>query len=157
MDWDRFRYIALESEPNMLLRLTAVFAILADTVTTMYILYLSDLPVGEFNPLLYLTEFGFVGDVLFISVPLFTVLVAVYLPGLFGDSVAFTLVAINGLAAIVNVIHSQGMTLEAAVGLPVETVYLFIITFGTGVGIFVHLPALYDRDQEYKRQEKQEN
>ncbi|MCJ7428788.1 MAG: hypothetical protein MUP66_00180 [Candidatus Nanohaloarchaeota archaeon QJJ-5] len=148
-EWTKLRYILAGSEPNIPLRLAAIVAVLADTVTTLYILYLSDLPVGEFNPLIYLTELGFIGDVLFISVPLFTVLAAFYLPGLFGDAVALTLLFINGLAAVVNFIHSQGLMVEAVIGIPVETVYLFIITFGTGVGVLVHLPALYHRDKQY--------
>lgn len=150
MEWDRLRYIAVGSPRDMRVRVLAIVSILADTVTTLYILYFLDIPTGEFNPLILLTEYGFAGKVLFFSVPLFAVLAVFYIPGLFGDAVALAMVFLNAMAAGVNLVHSQGLPVEAVVGLPAKTVYLFIVTFGTGVGVLVYLPALYHRDQEYE-------
>lgn len=51
MDGDAVRYMALGTEPDTRLRVMAIGTVFLDTITTLYLLYLSGLPVREFNPL----------------------------------------------------------------------------------------------------------
>lgn len=150
MDFDAVQYIVARTEPDHRIRLLAIGTVFLDTVTTIYLLYFSGLPVGEFNPLGALMYQGFVGEVLFMAVPLFNVLLLLYLPGLLGDAVAISNIVVHLFATLINTSHLMRMPLEAAVGISAGNAYVFAITASSGVGVMYYLPQIIERWRGYQ-------
>ncbi len=150
MDIDAVRYIVAGTEPEQRVRLLAIGAVLLDTVTTIYLLYFSGLPVMEFNPLGALMYEGFVGEVLFMAVPLFNVLLLLYLPGLLGDAVAVSNIVVHLFATVINTSHLMRLPLESVIGVPAGDAYVFAITAGSGAGVMYYLPAIIERWHSYE-------
>ncbi|MDY6771200.1 MAG: hypothetical protein SV186_04565 [Candidatus Nanohaloarchaea archaeon] len=150
MDVEKIRYMVLATAPDYRVRAAAIAAVFADTVTTIYLLYLSGLSVTEFNPLAMLARFGFVGEVLFMAVPLFAVMLLLYLPGILGDAVGLSNVFVHLFAAGINISHLFGMPLEHAVGVSAQQAYIFAITASSGIGALWYLPRMRDRMQQYQ-------
>jgi len=131
------------TDPDWRWRGAAILALLADTVTTLYVLYMRPLPAGELNPLgAFMQTHGMAGDVLFMAVPLFSVLLFLYLPGILGDAVALTNVPLHAGAAAINLVHATGTPLQAAVGVGVVPAYIFLVTFSVGLGTGWAIPHL---------------
>jgi len=150
MDIDAVRYIVAGTEPDHRVRLLAIGTVLLDTVTTIYLLYFSGLPVGEFNPLGALMYQGFLGEVLFMAVPLFNVLLLLYLPGLLGDAVAVSNIVVHLFATLINTSHLMRMPLDTVIGVSAGDVYVFAITASSGVGVMYYLPQIIERWEDYE-------
>lgn len=150
MTVEGMKYIALESRPDLQVRGLAVVTVFLDTVTTLYLLYFSGLPVREFNPLGALMYDGFVGQVLFMAVPLFNVLLLLYLPGLLGDAVAVSNIVVHLFATAINTSHLMGVPLEAVIGVSASQAYVFAITAASGAGTMYYLPVILERWEEHQ-------
>lgn len=150
MDLDAVRYIVAGTEPDQRVRLLAIGAVFLDTVTTIYLLYFSGLPVMEFNPLGALMYQGFLGEVLFMTVPLFNILLLLYLPGLLGDAVAVSNIVVHLFATAINASHLMQRPLEAVIGVSAGDAYIFAITASSGIGVMYYLPTILERWRGYE-------
>lgn len=150
---DHLHYLLLSSGKQLPLRYAAIITVLLDTVTTIYGLYVSPHDIEEQNPLgVLLLEHGAVGEVLFMAVPLFTVLLLLYLPGLLGDAVAVSNLSIHLFATGINLMHVQGLQVTAFVPVTAEVLYLLAVGGSVLIGVAAILPTLIRRDQAWNEQ-----
>jgi hypothetical protein len=150
MDWIQLRYVALGGEKSSTARYTAIIAVLGDTVTTIYALYVSSLRIEEMNPVgRLLLDGGFLSELVFMSVPLFTILLLLYLPGILGNAVAVTNLVIHTVATGINLLNIVQLQPARFVPLTDGTIYTVAIVVSTAAGIMWYYPDLRRRSREY--------
>jgi hypothetical protein len=143
----RIRYL-IGGEKTPAVRYAAILTVLTDTVTTLYVLYVQADTGSELNPLgAFLRTQGMIGEILFMAVPLFSVLLLLYLPGLIGDAVAVTNIGIHLFATGVNLIHPSGTAFASVTGIPLVPTYKAAILLATLLGVLIYLPRLYRRSR----------
>ncbi|MDY6777558.1 MAG: hypothetical protein SVU32_02755 [Candidatus Nanohaloarchaea archaeon] len=148
---DELAYILLHPDEDYGIRGAAILTLLTDVVTTLFLLFYSGLPVTEFNPLgSFLLSGEFLGTTLFMSIPLFTLLILIYLPGILGNAVAMTSFIVHAFATLINLSHAAGTPLEYYLGVTAYQAYVFAIITSALFSFFWYLPRLRDRAHEFR-------
>lgn len=147
---EELSYLLLGTEPDMRVRMAGIGGLLLDTVTTLYVLFASGLPAQEQAPLgAVLLDGGQVGLVLFMAVPLFNLLLFLYVPGILGDAIAFSGCVLHVLAAVINLGVVAQVPVSAVLGVPFDVIHIAIIAVSTVIGALAYLPALRRRHRSY--------
>lgn len=147
---EELEYLLLGTEPDMRVRMIGIGGLLLDTVTTLYVLFASSIPAREQAPLgAFLLDAGQVGTVLFVAVPLFTVLVFLYVPGILGDAIAVSGCIVHVLAAAANVAAASRVPVSQVLGMPFGLIHALMIGVSVVIGALFYVPSLRERHQEY--------